>query len=138
MKAFVYGTLKKGYGNHRLLERASFLGEAYTDGTFDMLNSGFPVLVPNDNGHIVKGEVYEFSDHDILDSLDALEGEGLMYDRREIHVVDNHGERHNVCVYIGNPKYWERSLSMKGKDITDTKYCVRANSGAVLYLEWGR
>lgn len=137
MKCFVYGTLKQGYSNHRLLEQSKFIGEAYTEDTFDMLNSGFPVLVPNDNGWIVKGEIYEFSDHKTLDNLDALEGEGLMYDRKEIRVRADNGEPHTVCVYIGNPKYWGRSISMRGKDITDAKYFVDTGREP-MYLEWSR
>jgi gamma-glutamylcyclotransferase (GGCT)/AIG2-like uncharacterized protein YtfP len=41
MFVFVYGTLKKGYGNHRLLENSKFIGNAKV--RFEKISScGFP------------------------------------------------------------------------------------------------
>lgn len=140
MKVFVYGTLKRGYGNHRILERSDviFIGNAKTHGTFDMINSGFPVLVPNDNGLPVKGEVYDIGDNkEVLARLDSLEGEGVMYDRREIVVMpveQELGDEMAVSVYIGNPKYWHRRIApgRGNHPVTDQRY-VRDG-----YLEWSR
>lgn len=138
MKVFVYGTLKRGYGNNRLLTRDGviFVGEATTEDTFDMMNSGFPVLVFNEDfGLPVKGEVYDIGDNtDILRSLDALEGEGVMYDRTEITVVpvqQELGDQMNVSVYVGNPSYWARGIRTSNP-VTDPRY-VRDG-----YLEWSR
>lgn len=137
MKVFVYGTLKQGYGNHRLLEREGvvFWDEAKTYDKFDMINSGFPVLIPSEHGLPVKGEVYDIGDNeDILRSLDALEGEGVMYDRRDITVMPTQlelGDHLNVSVYIGNPQYWGRRIE-GSNPVTDPRY-VRDG-----YLEWSR
>lgn len=129
MKVFVYGTLKKGYGNNRLLADKPCIGEAITIGTFTMLNSGFPVLLPSREGLPVKGEVYDITgDAKCLDNLDMLEGEGTMYDRREIE-VNLGGEHVTVSVYIGNAQYWRHNAE-KG---TDKKYITPHG-----FLEWGR
>jgi len=111
---FVYGTLKRGYGNYnRILKNTSqFMGEAVTLQKFDMLDSGFPVIMPNDDGNVVKGEVFRVHQIPVLDDLDRLEGEGSMYDRKEIEVElkpDNGGkpELAKVQVYIGCPA-WQR------------------------------
>lgn len=139
MRVYVYGTLKRGYGNHRLLEREGvmMLGHAETLDHFDMINSGFPVIVPNDQGLPVVGEVYDIGDNeDILRSLDALEGEGVMYDRKDIRVKwryprPDDEEELNVSVYIGNPEYWGRRIG-SSNPLTDPRY-VRDG-----YLEWSR
>lgn len=130
MKVFVYGTLKQGYGNHRILEGKPFLGEAVTDGLFDMINAGFPVLIPNSSGLPVRGEVYDITgDVATLDSLDSLEGEGIMYDRREINVLI--GNDRVVCsVYVGNLDYWGRTRSQS--NLTDSRYVIDG------HLEWRR
>ncbi len=85
MKVFVYGTLKRGYGNgKRLLEPTStFISEHIIDG-YKLLDSGFPVAAPSPNSK-VKGEIWDIGDSDsVLNSLDRLEGEGWLYSRKEI------------------------------------------------------
>jgi gamma-glutamylaminecyclotransferase len=137
MKVFVYGTLKRGYGNNRLLSEQTFVGEGYTGGFFDMINSGFPVLIPNDDGHVVKGEVFEIDTkmRETLSNLDALEGyHGTdgdnMYDRKEIRVKLAGTEDWVTCqIYVGSPKYWRRN-----GDVTDPTYIKEDGQ----YLEWGR
>lgn len=81
MKVFVYGTLKKGYGNwDRYLRQSELVGRAATVGKFDMTNVGFPYIYPTQSGHRVAGEVFEI-DQPTLANLDRLEGEGHHYDR---------------------------------------------------------
>lgn len=108
MKVFVYGTLKRGYGNHRLLEKATLVGKAVTDVKFDMIAGGFPVVFESDTGLPVSGEVYQV-DAETLKRLDGLEGEGVMYLRKEVPVSlagDHDRSRSVVAMYIGNPQYW--------------------------------
>ena len=95
MKVFVYGTLKKGYGNHRLLEsvNASLLGPDVIAGR---LYSGpwFPMLVaPEELGELVEGEVYEIpEEHEsaALLRLDTLEGVPHLYQRIETTTAKGH------------------------------------------------
>jgi gamma-glutamylcyclotransferase (GGCT)/AIG2-like uncharacterized protein YtfP len=91
MKVFVYGTLKRGYGNHRLLENATLIDEA---------------VFESDTGLPLTGEVYQV-DAATLQSLDNLEGEGTMYFRKEVPVsLANSHDRSVVAMYIGNPEFW--------------------------------
>lgn len=110
-RVFVYGTLKRGIGNHHLLADSQFIGNAYTVDTFKMYSVGFPIIMPDDDGFAVYGEVYDVDD-DTLKRLDNLEAEGTMYDRQKINVCLDppRGQQEiidaNVSVYIGNPGYW--------------------------------
>lgn len=112
-RVFVYGTLKRGIHNHRLLETSDFIGEAYTVDTFRMYQTGFPVLFLSDdpNARSVFGEVYDVND-ETLARLDQLESEGRMYDRKKVNVQLIADEPYrvidaNVGIYIGNSEYWK-------------------------------
>jgi len=73
-KVFVYGSLLKGLGNHRLLADSTFLGEDNTKPEFLMVDLGwFPGIIEDIDGVSIKGEVYEVS-NDTLSWLDSLEG----------------------------------------------------------------
>lgn len=97
MKVFVYGTLKKGYGNNVLLRNAKFIEDRVIQG-YELLYAGFPVAVPNETSSIL-GEVYEISDDDdfTLSRLDRLESEGSMYNRIEVD---------GCQMYVGNKSFW--------------------------------
>jgi gamma-glutamylaminecyclotransferase len=86
IRVFVYGSLKKGLGNHRLLEQSKFLGRCYIEGRFKLLNlGGFPGLVKKDDLPVMKvvGEVYQINE-DTLRSLDWLEGHPRFYERSKV------------------------------------------------------
>lgn len=69
----VYGTLKRGHGNNRLLRNAKFLGETKTKPEFTMFScGGFPTLNKNGNTEITV-EIFEVDD-DTLQSVYSLEG----------------------------------------------------------------
>jgi gamma-glutamylcyclotransferase (GGCT)/AIG2-like uncharacterized protein YtfP len=105
----VYGTLKKGFNNHRLLSEAKFIGEGLTIPTYGMYLSGFPVLM---EGHgqqgRVKCELYEINSR-ILQNLDALESNGRMYNRSMTTVLMKDGI-HDCQIYIGHPDCWTHRL----------------------------
>lgn len=102
-KVFVYGTLKRGEGNHRLLEESKFIGNDVLKGfkLYD-LPYGFPCVVKsNSNDDEVSGEVYEV-DSQTLERLNILEGyceKGFKYNHydrlEEKTILDN-----NVFVYV--------------------------------------
>lgn len=130
MNVFVYGTLKAGYGNHRLLEGKTMLGIGVTDIRYNMISGGFPVVMAADNGLLVKGEVYDITgDLATLDNLDRLEGEGVMYNRREIPVTLENGDRIVCCIYEGTEPYWGRRMANPEND----RFMNAANQ-----LEWHR
>ena len=86
----VYGTLRKGSGNHRLLEDCKFVGEAKTNDKFTMYShGGFPSIAkggPKDTN--IKVELYEVSNQRTSDSLDMLEGYPGWYDKKKINIDD--------------------------------------------------
>lgn len=85
---FVYGTLKRGYGNNRLLEDATYLGTAKTQETWAMIgkNASFPYLLEeSEKGFHISGEVYAVDDGEIS-RLDNLEGFPYHYIKQQILV----------------------------------------------------
>lgn len=113
-RVFVYGTLKRGFENHRLMETATFVGKAHTLTPYRMLDGEFPVM--RDAGPdrmLVAGELYEVNAR-TLEALDELEGvaEG-MYDRVEIKISvrsrsSSQEEIVTALVYVGRATYWDR------------------------------
>lgn len=67
----VYGSLRKGFGNHRLLEGCKQLGNHWVPG-FEMFSLGAFPGIRKGHSHIFT-EVYEVDD-DTLKRLDLLEG----------------------------------------------------------------
>ena len=82
---FVYGSLKRGYALHHLLEGQAFFGPVTTCPLYRIFDLGsYPGLVDWPEGLAVQGELYEV-DAECLKRLDEAEGvdEGL-YARRII------------------------------------------------------
>lgn len=83
-KVFVYGSLKKGFGNHPLLQGSAFLGNTTTRDSHYVMGSfgAFPAV--RRGGHLkVAGELYEV-DSETLGRLDNLEGNGSFYKREKV------------------------------------------------------
>ena len=82
---FVYGSLKRHFGNHDILSKSEFLGEAVTKQEYTMLSiGGFPGVIKN--GYVetrkkVIGEIFKVSPEVLFDRLDPLEGNGIFYNR---------------------------------------------------------
>ena len=96
MRLFCYGTLKSKYGNNRLLQDATFCGEAVTLKKYFLGNSGIPFAMtsaPNDGEMLpVMGEVWKINEEH-LRRCDNLEGHPRFYTRNTIDVkfLDDHG-----------------------------------------------
>jgi gamma-glutamylcyclotransferase (GGCT)/AIG2-like uncharacterized protein YtfP len=93
---FVYGTLKRGHGNHHWLLDAPFLGEAVLPDVVLHDLGPFPMAVPGEG--VVRGEVYRV-DAAGLARLDRLEGYPRLYDRRPLPLADGR----QAWVYLGRP-----------------------------------
>ncbi len=100
-RVFVYGTLMKGYGNHRVfLEgKARQCGRGIIKGELFHLPEGYPGLLKGEGP--VRGEVYEIRDENVLKSLDGLEGyeeggSGNLYERAR-ETVTMEGEETLEC-----------------------------------------
>jgi gamma-glutamylaminecyclotransferase len=104
---FVYGTLKKGWGNNALLATSEYLGERITKDEYVLVGSGCPFMLPlscleqildyEDNPsdyhrllRPVRGELYRMDTEWTLASLDGLESEGSWYQR--VLIETNQGE----------------------------------------------
>lgn len=82
---FVYGTLKRGFGNNdRCLKGAIFKGEATTTtATYRMLRIGFPIVFDallSEVGSYISGEIFQV-DVEHIATCDRLEGHPRMYRR---------------------------------------------------------
>lgn len=93
---FVYGTLKRGHGNHHWLAEAPFKGEAILPGVVLHDLGPFPMAVPGEG--LVRGEVYDV-DAAGLARLDRLEGYPRLYDRLPMPLADGRC----AWVYLGRP-----------------------------------
>lgn len=122
-RVFVYGTLKRGLRNHRFLENATFVGEAYTVTRFFMIDGRFPVLRDaGPNLEQVGGEVYVVNDR-TLAQLDELEDiASRMYDRLETEIVlssSPNGELSRAFIYIGGGDYWDKKEQVPYRGIDE-------------------
>lgn len=99
---FVYGSLKKGFDNHKFLEKATKrIGKASTIRKFGMFEDSFgnyPYLVPKPISKI-EGELYQINRKEILDEIDQFEGAPDYYQREKIRVKTHRGEK-IAFVYI--------------------------------------
>lgn len=112
-KLFVYGTLKRNYGNHRCLQGSKYLMDLVVRDNFYLIDLGpFPALIhdPN-NRYSVYGELYEIDDK-ILKRCDILEGYSSFYDRslRELEGVGS------VWLYYLNPNTYDLEKRYHGYD----------------------
>jgi gamma-glutamylcyclotransferase (GGCT)/AIG2-like uncharacterized protein YtfP len=93
---FVYGTLKRGFANHRLMEGQEFIGAARTAPGYALYDlGGYPGMVADPAAaEGVGGEVWSVDD-ECLSGLDVLEGtsEGL-YRRERVALLEPFEERH--------------------------------------------
>jgi gamma-glutamylcyclotransferase (GGCT)/AIG2-like uncharacterized protein YtfP len=123
-RVFVYGTLKKGYGNHGLLQRcnAEFVGTASLP-NYNMRHlGGFPAIYRTAAGYpAVKGEIY-WVNADGLVALDRLEGVDSGLYRRDREFILGIGD---CFVYVQPyPKSdtWECVANNDWKGMDSAKY----------------
>ncbi|NPE27940.1 gamma-glutamylcyclotransferase [Methanococcoides sp. SA1] len=84
---FVYGTLKRGYVNHHLLERSTFVLETCTEKKFQILDMGdFPAVVKDVPVSTIDGELFNVDDGTLSD-IDAFEGK--WFERGEVVLQDS-------------------------------------------------
>jgi len=100
---FVYGTLKRGFERHSVLQNESWHCEAVTVERHRLFDcGGYPGLVACSDGSQIRGEVYRVSDA-CLAACDEVEcvAEG-MYTRKLIAVrpVNDGGNGQNVWAYL--------------------------------------
>ena len=82
MLVAVYGTLRKGGGNDRLLSTSTYKGSVRTEPLYEMDNIGCPFVSRGGSDSILV-EVYEVT-QTVMNYLDMLEGYPNLYDRIQI------------------------------------------------------
>ena len=99
---FVYGTLKRGCGNHGTMQSAGgeFVGQAVTVENFPLVVDGLPYLIDFKGcGHQVHGEIYRVPDASGWQILDRLEGHPRFY-RRRVIVCEVDGVQKETWTYF--------------------------------------
>jgi gamma-glutamylaminecyclotransferase len=88
MLLFVYGTLKRGQRNHRLLADQRFVGPAVTAPCFRLYDLGpYPGMAFDESGGAVRGELFAVSDC-CVGELDDFEGVPDLFTRERIELAD--------------------------------------------------
>src|SRR5258705_6708416 len=99
-KLAVYGTLKKDYGNHRVLgEKPTYLGEGMTKDNFTMGGWGVPIVYKHPLAPIAV-ELYEINEDQLFGPVDRLESNGYYYNREETTILLDGGEEHDAWLYF--------------------------------------
>lgn len=104
----VYGTLKKGYGNHLLLTNAVYVDDAKTYSTYPLVihGSGLPFLVDKPgSGKKVTVELYLVNQTE-LKRIDLLEGHPNWYERKKRRVTTTNGEVLLPYIYFAPAEYY--------------------------------
>lgn len=106
----VYGTLKRGYANHDVMNAAggTYLGDTFVHGATMFSLGAFPAI-SFDAGNGIYGEVYEVED---ISPVDRLEGYPHFYDRKQVSTpygkawVYHMSPRRTLRLLVVEEGYW--------------------------------
>lgn len=118
---FVYGILK---GRHD-----AKTGHVNLHRLIDM--GAFPAAVPADAEHSIKGELI-YVDHDTVQEFDRIEGAPNFYNREEVEVTLDDGEKTTAEMYVVNSTYWENDSVISNRlaiEESDSKKIYEYNLG---------
>lgn len=93
-KLAVYGTLREGFSNHRLISHCEKVCKGHTEKGLGLAVNGLPYLVRDEAGRGCFVEVYNV-DHATLKRCDMLEGHPDWY-RRELITVYERPTGHEI------------------------------------------
>ena len=107
---FVYGTLKRGFNNHHLIEGLHCIGEGVTiEKRFRMVqlqtrvargNFFCPGVQIETDGLQIRGELYSVMEEKTKQALDRLEDEGIRYKKQPVPVRLDNGEEVEAWIYV--------------------------------------
>ena len=96
----VYGTLKSGFSNNRLLQKADLVGTGKLKDRYPLEVKGLPYLYAEKGvGEFVDVEVYDVDD-ELLARLDQLEGHPNWYKRERVLVDMDDWSQSTAWVYF--------------------------------------
>ncbi len=81
----VYGTLRRGEGNHKILETCQYITTTILSGYKMYGQTNFPAIIKGKKEDTIVVEIYRITNPDIANQLDILEG----FDRRNPNSLDN-------------------------------------------------
>lgn len=134
---FVYGTLRFGERNHRLLEGAKRIAAIATvQGDLIDTGAGYPALILGSQ-HLVAGEIYEVDDECLvrLDELEGYHGPGHPHNHYERVVVEMRTDTgmYEGWTYIYNQPVAERAIIPHG----EWKLYNMKKQSSLLYFAYG-
>ena len=100
---FVYGTLRRGYHNHRLIMDCEVIDIGRTVNNYAMYANGIPYVSENEAVSQIYGELYLVSPK-ILFTLDMLEGHPSWYKRKKVPIETLNGKIYNAWLYFNETK----------------------------------
>jgi gamma-glutamylcyclotransferase (GGCT)/AIG2-like uncharacterized protein YtfP len=105
---FVYGTLKRGFGNHEWLMGFKYIGDATVKGVSIAATVGLPYAVTDKDG-VAHGELYGPVFLKDIETVDLLEGHPDFYCRKTVDVtyIEN-GEEKTInawCYFCESKNY---------------------------------
>lgn len=88
LKIAVYGSLRRGMGNYRLLETSKLLSTETVQDNFRMVDMGsYPGLIESEELNDIVVEVYEVTP-DTYKRIERLESYPSFYDRKNVHTTE--------------------------------------------------
>ena len=118
---FVYGSLKKGFENEHVLDKAKYISKAITVRKFAMYTSkggDYPYLLKDKPLNNIEGELYKIARKDLLKKIDIFEGSPDYYTRESIEVKSrsfNTNKRVFTYFYVNKKDHKKRRPIMKWK-----------------------
>ena len=122
---FVYGSLKRGFKNEHVLDKAKYISKATTVRKFAMYASKggeYPYLLKDKPLNNIEGELYKIARKDLLKKIDIFEGSPDYYTRESIEVKSrsfNTNKRAFTYFYVNKKDYkkkqpiteWKKTIS---------------------------
>ncbi len=104
---FVYGSLKKGFDNNGVLEKATYISKALTVRKFALYKSDdgeYPYLLKNKPLDNISGELFKIKRKDLMKKIDIFEGSPDYYIREAINVKTRSGNRRAFTYFYVDTK----------------------------------
>ena len=115
----VYGTLKNGYNNHRLIAQSKWVDNGSTSNSYPFIVDGLPYVYDKEGlGYRVQVEVYDVDDA-TLKRLDQLEGHPTFYKRKQVDISLSDWTTTKAWVYFINED-WDQTGLMDSKTLYST------------------